>query len=311
MKTRTQTHLFHANQLFIFFVCDHGNAKVKAFADQFISILIENGIKVYPEYYLTHQPGYHVRAASFNTSADFFFQIHSKTAGPGRVRLYLEGQPQRMTIQEALTYIWSMWRLKCGCLTKDEVESLSSKRALFLLQQFADIKPEDVQIETIQRDLKLAIERCSSVTHIIDRLNTVSEILLHAKGKISEYRQINTNWKQEPGTVLSRCPTAPIICGLSPPLKEVLLTIVEQTLNKVKILTSIAQNHNIVDLESETAEEELSEVEISEDQSQSISSWGLMIESVGDHQTSLSSFGDQIGSQGFMALAPNFLLDDF
>ena len=108
-----------------FFVCDHGNAKVKSFSDNFIELLISNGIKVYPELYLTHQPGYKVRAASCITTADFFFQIHSKTAGPGHVRLYYDGQPQRMTIQEAVTHIWSTWRMKCGALTKDEVDSLS------------------------------------------------------------------------------------------------------------------------------------------------------------------------------------------
>ena len=56
-----------------FFICDYGNTKVKSFSEIFINLLIQNGINVYIEKYLTNQPGYQVCAASLNTQADFFF----------------------------------------------------------------------------------------------------------------------------------------------------------------------------------------------------------------------------------------------
>ena len=292
-----------------FFVCDHGNAKVKAFSDQFIESLVQNGIKVYPELYLTHQPGYQVRAASFNTTADYFFQIHSKTAGPGRVRLYRDGQLQRMTISEAIIYIWSTWHLRCGALTKTEVDTLSDDRMVFLLEHFGDVKKENVDIEKVQKELKEAIDNGKSVKSCIEQLTSMAEVLEHGKNKISEAKLINPEFKDEPGTVLSRCPAVPIISGLSAPIKEILLSIVEQSQQKVNSLLNIAHNH----LSSEPDlyhEEDAEEVDILDDQQPTTSNWGLMLESAGDHQTSLSSFGDNIGSQGFIALAPHFLLDD-
>lgn len=295
-----------------FFVCDHGNAKVKAFSDRFIELLTENGIRVFPELYLTHQPGYQVRAASFNTSSDFFFQIHSKTAGPGRVRLYIDGQPRRMTIQEAVTYIWSTWRLKCGALSKAEADSLSPERISMLLKEFADIKSEEVQIEPVQAELRNNISNGLSVNSCIEKLQSMSRILDAGRQKLFEMRLINSDWKREPGTVLSRCLPMPIISGLSAPLKEVLVSMVDQTQKKINILLNIAQNHLTTEPELISEEEEdMKEVEIPVDQQQSSSNWGLMIESIDDHQQSLSSFGDHIGSQGFMAMAPHFILDDF
>ena len=297
-----------------FFVCDHGNAKVKAFTDQFIELLTENGIKVFPELYLTHQPGYQVRAASFNTTADFFFQIHSnsfKTAGPGIVRIYIDGQPQRMTTQEAILYVWSTWRLKCGALSKAETDSLTPPKILYLLEHFADIKPDSVQIEEIQKQLRDAIANGQSTTQCFNQLHTIAEILENGKNKLSEVKLINSEFKSEPGVLLSRCPNVPIVAGLSAPLKEVLISIIEQTQKKVSILISIAQNHAVNETEQFIDEEDSIELEIPDDQQQSTSNWGLMIESVEDHQTSLSSFGDPMGSQGFMAMAPHFILDDF
>ena len=292
-----------------FFVCDHGNAKVKAYSDQFIEVLVQNGIKVYPELYLTHQPGYQVRAASFNTTADFFFQIHSKTAGHGTVRLYLDGQPQRMTTNEAVTYIWAMWHLKCGALTKNEADSLSNERLNFLLQHFADIKKENVDIENVQKELREAISKGQSVKQCIEKLTTMSEILDHGKNKILETKLINPEFKNEPGAVLSRCPTVPIISGLSAPIREILLSIIDQSQKKVSVLISIAQNHLISEPDL-LVEEDAGEVDIPDDQQPTTFNWGLMLESAGEHQTSLSSFGDNIGSQGLLAMAPHFLLDD-
>jgi hypothetical protein len=90
-----------------FFVSDHGNAKVKVLCDQFIDALTSNGISVYAERYLTHQPGYQVRVAALNSLADFFLQIHSKTTGPGHVRLYVADQSKQMTMDEAVATVWS------------------------------------------------------------------------------------------------------------------------------------------------------------------------------------------------------------
>jgi hypothetical protein len=296
-----------------FFVCDHGNAKVKAFTDQFIELLTENGIRVFPELYLTHQPGYQVRAASFDTSADFFFQIHSKTAGPGQVRLYEDGQPRRMTIQEAVLYIWTIWRLKCGALSKAEAESLSSERISLLLKEFADINGEDMKIESIQSELRNSISNGSSVRGCIEKLESVSRILDAGKMKLLESRLINSDWKREPGTVLSRCLPVPTISGLSAPLKQLLVSIVEQTQKKVGVLMNIANNHSTSEPEEKLVDEEedLREVEIPVDRQPTTSNWSLVLESVDDHQHSLSSFNELIGSQGFMALAPNFILEDY
>lgn len=295
-----------------FFVCDHGNAKVKAFADQFIDLLVENGIRVYPELYLTHQPGYQVRAVSFNTSADYFFQIHSKTAGPARVRLYIDGQPKRMSIQEAVVYIWSTWRLKCGALSKAEVDSLSTERMNTLLQTFTDIKPEDLNIEPLQAELRSLIINNTPVSSVLNKLNTSTEILEAGRQKIQSMRVINSEWKSEPGTVLSRCLPMQIISGLSVPLKEVMLSIIDQTLRKVSTLKNIAQKYVAIEDPRSPLEDDSPELEIMDDTPQSQTNWNLMLESVEDHHQSLSSLGDHaIGSSGLMAMAPTFILNDF
>ncbi|EAX95092.1 hypothetical protein TVAG_204340 [Trichomonas vaginalis G3] len=295
-----------------FFVCDHGNAKVKAFADQFIELLVENGIRVYPELYLTHQPGYQVRAVSFNTNADYFFQIHSKTAGPGRVRLYIDGQPKRMSIQEAVVHIWSTWRLKCGALSKAEVDSLSTERLITLLGVFADIKPENVNIEPLQAELRQSILNNQSVSPVLTKLTEFTEILETGRQKVNSMRVINSEWKSEPGTVLSRCLPTQVISGLSVPLREVLLSIIDQTLRKVSTLQSIAQKYGTTEETRMKLEDDSPELEIIDDTPQTQTNWNLMLESTEDHHQSMPSLGDHvIGSSGFLAMAPTSILDDF
>lgn len=299
-----------------FFVCDNGNAKVKALTDQFIELLVNNGIKVYTEGYLTHQPGYQVRAASLNTDADFFCQIHSKTAGPGHVRLYFNGQPKRMTMEEAVADIWAWWRLKCGALSKEEVDVISREKILYVLKEFASIEPQNLDYSAIQAQGREAIERGSAVHSIIEKLHDFESTLLGGKNRVMTTRTIATEWVREPGSQLTRCLPMPIISGLSHPLREVILNVIEQSLNKCQSLMNIFVKYNITTPPPQLYEEEnLREIPIDGPERPSDgSSWRMMIESIDDdHQIGsmqIASYGDnQQPTDPMGNVNPLFLLD--
>lgn len=133
-----------------FFVSDHDNSKVKVLTEQFVNALLDNGINVFIEQYSTHQPGFQVRTASLLTHADFFFQIYSKTAGSGHARLFESGQPNRMTVEEAIVEIWSTWRFKNAALSPKEVNLLSNEKIICLLNEYASIEPPNMDITSIQ-----------------------------------------------------------------------------------------------------------------------------------------------------------------
>ncbi|OHT10321.1 hypothetical protein TRFO_20456 [Tritrichomonas foetus] len=301
------------------FVCDHANAKVKILTDQFMEALIKNGIKVYVERYLTHQPGYQVRAASLNTTADFFFQIHSKTAGPGHVRLYLGGQPKRMTKEEAVSAVWSWWRLRCGALTKDEVEVISHDKILTLLKDFANINSEDLDFSLLQQQGRELIDRGMSVRPTLTRLHEFETILQNGKSQINSARTMSTDWSFEPGVVLQRCVAVPIVSGLSAPLKELLNMIIDQTIRKARSITSVLERYYISTppLERLAQEDHMNEIPIDGEQRVGDgSSWRMMIESVDEDRMGsmqIASYGDGhnfVQSVDRIA-TPVFMLDDF
>ena len=276
-----------------FFVCDFANAKVKTFSEQFIEQLTQNGVKVYTERFMTHQPGFQVRAASLNTTADFFFQIHSKTAGRGDVRLYLNGQPRRMTREEGVAEVWAWWRLKSGALSREEVDVISGEKMAWLLKEFADVDCEAMALDELQRSLRDAIEMRTELRSVLDRLREIEGALVNGKMKVATMRNMSTDWNREPGGQLSRCLAIPVVCGLSPPLRELLDVVLDESLVKVQGLIAIAERESVNVVEE--VDDHGAEVPIEGTSAHDDSAWRMMIESVDDdHMGSwrIASYGD-------------------
>ncbi|KAK8897083.1 hypothetical protein M9Y10_015017 [Tritrichomonas musculus] len=301
-----------------FFVCDHGNAKVKALAEQFIKILTENGIDVFVEEFPIHQPGYQVRAASLSTFADFFFQIHSKTAGPGHVRLYEGGQPNRMTTTEAVAKIWSMWRSKCGALSPEEVGILSKDCLMFLLKEFANIVPQNLDIASLQSQARESIENGISVKPIVDKLHEFEVVLNDGKAQILTSKTMSYEWKKEPGKVLDRVNPQPTTTrGLSQPLKEILIEVIKQTFQKVKAIIDVLEKYYSPSQSTSQGGpnfNSIGESTIGSDQkTRDGSSWKLLIESADEDRVGsmrIPSYGDGNPLSESMN-TPVLLLDDY
>lgn len=300
-----------------FFVCDHGNAKVKALAEQFIKLLTDNGINVYVEEFLVHQPGYQVRAASLSSFADFFFQIHSKTAGPGHVRLYEGGQPNRMTTTEAIAKIWSMWRSKCGALSPEEVDLLSKDNLMFLLKEFGNIVPQNLDIASLQSQARESIENGISVKPLIDKLHEFEATLNDGKAQILTSKTMSFEWKKEPGKVLDRLNSQPPIQGLSQPLKEILIEVVKQTSQKVRAIIDVLEKHYNPSQPATQSNHQFNSIGEgtlgSAQKTRDGSSWKLLIESADDDRIGsmrIPSYGDGNPLSESMN-TPVLMLDDY
>jgi hypothetical protein len=298
-----------------FFICDFGNAKVKTFSEQFINQLAQNGIRVYAERFMTHQPGFQVRAASINTTADFFFQIHSKTAGPGHVRLYVNGQPKRMTMDEALAEIWSSWRVRSGALCKEEIDLLSSERIFWLLSGFAGIDESNLRVEELQISIRDRITDGRDMHDVFDGLKEMEAVLLDGKAKIANCRPMNSEWIFEPGMQISRIVPAATCHGLSPPLKDRLSRMIDVYLKKTSALLNIvekrlnaATTHPLVDDDMEL------ETPI-ESPGYDTQVWRMLVESYPDDHIGsfrIASYGDNASAaQDVVSRNPAFLLDEF
>lgn len=304
-----------------FFVCDYGNAKVKTVSDQFIELLVQNGIRVFTERYATHQPGFQVRAASLNSSADFFFQIHSKTAGPGHVRLYLDGQPKRMTLNEAVSDVWAWWRLMCGAITKTEVDFLSQEKLKFALKVFAGLNADDLIIDNLQKEIRSAIAAKCVDYQLVERMSMIESSLSEGRRQILSQKSVALEWTREPGQILTRCLPAPVLRGLSQPLRDLLLALLDQTANKLSVLSKIISKYKIespmhdeVPISSSVQIENGPDIEIPIDGVPGPGlSWGAMLESIDDDDfgmNQIASYGE-FGHATPGSLRPPFFLDDF
>lgn len=304
------------------FVCDHANAKVKILTDQFIELLTKSGIKVYVERYLTHQPGFQVRAASLNTQADFFFQIHSKTAGAGHVRLYMNGQPKRMTKEEAVSAVWSWWRLRCGALTKDETEVISNEKLFSLLKDFGNIDKDALNFNLLQQQVRNCLDSGSNIEPTLTTLIDYDNALKDAKTKISSAPTMSTDWSFEQGVVLQSCQYQQIQVGLSQPLKSLLILIIDQAISKCQGIKSVIDRNYREKQPMENAmpndDENLNEIPIDINNDQGArdgSSWQMMIESVDEDRigsVKIASYGESPNVRSCDRIStPTFMLDDF
>ena len=302
-----------------FFVCDYGNAKVKTVSDQFIQLLLTNGINVFTERYATHQPGFQVRATSLNSSADFFFQIHSKTAGRGHVRLYLGGQPRRMTIEESIADIWSWWRLMCGAITQNECDLLSKEKIDYALKHFANLDAAELKIQNLQLEIRKAIANLEIPSELLDQITTLKELVSEGKKAVASHKQVSLEWPREPGAELTRCQSVPIVRGLSQPLRDLLNVMIDQTLSKLQVLEKIIKKYGVKQptIQPDSLEipvESGAEGEIPIDGQQPGLSWGALLESVTNESfgsiNHITSYGDT-SRQSPGSLRPPFFFDDF
>jgi hypothetical protein len=299
-----------------FFICDNGNAKVKTFSDQFVGQLTRNGIKVYSERFQMHQPGFQVRAVSMNTPADFFFQIHSKTAGPGHVRLYVNGQPKRMTRDEAMAEIWSTWRVRCGSLAKEEVDLLSAERILWLLSEYGGISETDLKFNELQTEIRQRFTEGLDVSDLLNDLRELERVLIEGKGKISNCRPMTSEWVFEPGAQLQRIVPMAATHGLSPPLKDRLIRVIDQYIRKTAALLRIVERRLTLPLARPPPEETDVEIPIESSPAYDGHVWRMLVESCpDDHMGSfrIASYGDNHASavQDVVVQNPAFLLEEF
>lgn len=287
-----------------FFVCDHGNAKVKAVTDQFIEMMSENGIKVYTERYTTHQPGYQVRAASLNSPADFFFQIHSKTAGAGHVRLYVGGKPKRMSLAEAVSHVWAWWKLASGAISRDEADVLSSEKLAFLIREFAGFEGSIDELGARLRD---------GDVNVIEELQDAEVGLVEGRQRVTKTPPIACEWVRERGGQIQRCPQLPHVRGLSAPLKELLIAVIDESLVKVRRMMDIAATIAPMMVEADE-EEEADEIEIEVEHTRGdATGWRMMIESLDDDRmgsVKIASYGDS-AHLSMDVVNPLFKLDEY
>lgn len=297
-----------------FFICDYGNAKVKSISDQFIDLLVENGVKVFTERYATHQAGFQVRAASLNSSADFFFQIHSKTAGRGHVRLYFAGQPKRMTVEESVCDVWSWWRLMCGAISNVEAEVLSAEKLRYALKVFANIDSDIINIDNLQKEIREAINSHIISAELLQNIQNAEEMVSEGRRMVLMQKVMRIEWAQEPGAQLTRCVQMPVIRGLSQPLKDLLISVIDQTLSKLQRLESIVRKYGVSTPpppEPSLPVDSGNEVEIPIDGQQPGLSWGALLESIKDESygmNHITSYGDMQQAGSFRQ---PFLIDDF
>jgi len=295
-----------------FFICDYGNTKVKAFSEIFKNLLLKNGINVYIEQYLTNQPGYQVCAASLDTQADFFFQIHSKTAGPGHVRLYLNGTPHRMPMNEAIAAVWSRWRARCGILTREEVDTLSSEKILEILLHYGvDLKT--MNISAIQSQLHTAISSDpSSIETCYHRLQGCQDILQDALIKINSTPGNTLNdWPRAPGVIVTDTMAGPVENVLSRPLRDLLVSIIRNAITKIDVLMNIANKHIITRVETDRSIEiPIPSIEDEPNRGGDGSYWRMMLESTDDDNRiksmHIASYGDMKPIES-LNIQPSFL----
>ena len=292
-----------------FFISDYENAKVKSYSEQFIQLLLSNGIDVFTEKFPTHQPGFQVSAASLHTDADFFIQIHSKTAQTGHVRLYIGGKPNRMKMEEAIAATWSWWRLKCGCLGQEEVELLSSDKIIWALVTFAKIDPQNFDFSSIQIQARESITRGTTLRPIVIKLNHMKTELNEAISHLDTLRPISPVLEIGVGVELQRFAEFPKISGISTHLKDVLVLSLEQAIQKANSLIAVLENQLDGEKEMKTFDEF---EEKSNEHSLVLSgnSWTAMLESIeeGHFGMVIASYGDN-GSLDPLANLP--YLDEY
>lgn len=256
-----------------FYVCDYGNTRVKEVADTFVKMLLQNGAMVWTERYSTHQPGFSVKAAALQTSADFFFQIHSKTAGQSHVRMYLNGIPRRFPLSDAISRMTFLWKLRTGALTEMECHCLSYKSIEIALKEFAQL--DDFSIEAIQKTVR--DKPADAAQEILIARNRLDQ----ARSMIETYKNVSGPWKMEEGSLLARIVAIPIYRGLTQPFKTLLLDVIGQMQAKLDRMTQMLPEGD----DESSGEDEDDGITIQvRDTNRPIpnSSWGTMLESFGD-----------------------------
>lgn len=229
-----------------FYVCDHGNARVQTVSNDFINLLLSNGINVFPEIYPTHQAGFQVKASSQNSQADFFIQVHSKTAGSSHVRLFVNNQPKRMKLGDAICHIWAGWRLKTGMLSSKECELLSKERLEEALCDFAGIEQKCIDIDGLQHIIREAVDGKNVTQEIFSAIRATEDQLQEGRKRILSMKEVLPDFHTTQGARLGKFVYLSINRGLSAPFRELLLSLIDQTLRKVKALNEIASQYTVV-----------------------------------------------------------------
>ena len=226
-----------------FFVCDYANAKVQTVTKDFKEKLLNNGISVFIETYDKHQPGFSVRASSMNCHSDFFFQVYSKTAAKSHVRLYENGHPQKMSMNEAVATIWAKWKVRCGALSAEEVDLLSKESLINLMKEYAKIEPQNLDISSFQVQCREAIDKGICLRSLTDKAKEFEAMLNDGRQKILSQPTMPFNWKKEEGKIITKFNQIPITQGLSQPLKDVMVSVIDQTMRKIKAIKALLEQH--------------------------------------------------------------------
>jgi hypothetical protein len=205
-------------------LCDFKNSKVKSTSEEFSH----------------HVPGFQVRASSLNSQADFFFHIHSKTAGSRQVRLFVNGSPMRMSLEESIAKLICLWKFRCGCLSKEDCEILSPSKVEMALSLFAGISKEDMNIEEDQQSLRVCIENNEDAGNVCEKIKMKIDKFSSQKVDIDSFSSISLDWDKE-GKIVNHIEFQPLVRGMTTHFKDVLKLIIESCIDKLEALKRLAE----------------------------------------------------------------------
>jgi hypothetical protein len=219
-----------------------------------------------------------------------------------------------MTMDEAVGHIWSWWRLQCGALTRDEVELLSRERTLLLLREFGNLEAADLDFAGLQARARAAVDGSESLDPMLERIRDIEATLQSGRARIAAARAMTTDWVREPGVQLQRCLPMPRPVRLSPPLRELLISIVDQSISKAHAIAEALQRYAAASPAFGDREEGEGAPEIPIDGERvETHSWRMLIESFDDDHVGsmrIASYGDSRSSNE-LPISPVFLLDDY
>ncbi|KAK8865044.1 hypothetical protein M9Y10_010574 [Tritrichomonas musculus] len=234
----------------------------------------------------------------------------------------MNGQPKRMTKEEAVSAVWSWWRLRCGALTKDETEVISNEKLFSLLKDYGNIDKDALNFNLLQQQVRNCLDSGSNIEPTLTTLIDYDNALKNAKTKISSAPTMSTDWSFEQGVVLQSCQYQQIQVGLSQPLKSLLILIIDQAISKCQGIKSVIDRNYREKQPMENAmpndDENLNEIPIDINNDQGArdgSSWQMMIESVDEDRigsVKIASYGESPNVRSCDRIStPTFMLDDF
>jgi hypothetical protein len=183
------------------------------------------------------------------------------------------------------------------------------------LKDLGNVDPTALNLAQIQRDIVTAIENDTDPSASLDRLRECETLLVDGKTRIAAMRVMGTEWHREPGGEITRCLPMALSAGLSLPLRDALVAMIDETLQKVRALTGIVMRHLESSPHLRAVEDPEIEIPIGDGLGTDGSTWRMLIESdpvdhIGSYR--IASYGDTGTAGESLGRMPQpFLLDDY